>query len=164
MSDEQTPISETQEPTMFTQEQVNSFVADAKRKEREKFSDYDDLKARLGEFESKQSSEETEIGKLRRQVEEMAGTLRAETQARERAEKDAIRTEVAAATGVNDRYLTGATREEMEEAAETFRKDARALIIDRTPPQGGRDSDQGPMREDSVAKAAKWAEDFVSTL
>ena len=148
MSEEQTPTSETQEPTMFTQEQVNSFVADAKRKEREKFSDYDDLKTRLGEFESKQSSEETEIGKLRRQVEEMAGNLRAET----------------AATGVNSRYLTGATREEMEEAAETFRKDARALIIDRTPPQGGRDSDQGPMREDSVAKAAKWAEDFVSTL
>lgn len=47
-----TAAGEQQEPRTFTQEEVNSIVADRLNRERAKYADYDDLKARASQYDT----------------------------------------------------------------------------------------------------------------
>lgn len=47
-----TAAGEQQEPRTFTQEEVNSIVADRLNRERAKYADYDDLKAKASQYDT----------------------------------------------------------------------------------------------------------------
>lgn len=47
-----TAAGEQQEPRTFTQEEVNSIVADRLSRERAKYADYDDLKAKASQYDT----------------------------------------------------------------------------------------------------------------
>lgn len=50
-------------PTTFTQEQVNAFLAEDRRKNAARFADYDDLKAKASEYDKAQEASKTELQK-----------------------------------------------------------------------------------------------------
>lgn len=59
------------EPTSktFTQEQVNTLLADQKRKAAERFADYDDLKAAKSRLDELETANQTELQKLQARAE-----------------------------------------------------------------------------------------------
>lgn len=138
------PEAQTAEQTpaqTFTQDQVNAFVAEAKRKEREKVADYDDIKAQLTQRAEASQESATELDSLRERIEQAEKALNDEKTARARAESDALRASVAADKGIKARYISGETREEMEQSADSFREDARALLIGNSTPHQQSDDD-----------------------
>lgn len=81
-------------PQGFTQEQVNAMLAEQKRKERERFADYDDLKDKASKYVEAQEAAKTEQERAREA---------AETAARERdeARAESLRYKAAATHGVD---------------------------------------------------------------
>ncbi|MGQ4548295.1 hypothetical protein ACUH96_00895 [Dermabacteraceae bacterium P13077] len=105
---EQTPTAdapETGKPAVFTQEQVNAFVADAKRKTQDKFSDYDDLKTQVTDLSQQLSSFTQERDSLTKRVEEAEAVAKTAEVAR-------IRATVAASMGVPLNLLTADTEDD----------------------------------------------------
>lgn len=125
---EETP-AESGTERVFTQEEVNTLVGQAKLKERGKYKDFDSYKAA---FEELQAIKEQGKSELQKAIE------RAEAAERERdalaSEKEirSILREVAASTNVPIDLLHGATREEIEAsasvAARYFKKDAAGVV------------------------------------
>jgi len=109
----------------FTQEQIDDLVEKRLAREREKYSDYEDLKSQVKaladekkklEDEGKSDSEKVseQLAALQKQLEE-------EKQARTKSEAEALRLRVAQAKGLSEaqaRRLQGATREELEADAD----------------------------------------------
>lgn len=85
-----TAAGEQQEPRTFTQEEVNSIVADRLSRERAKYADYDDLKAKASQYDTTKA----QLGALN------SANARRDMLAR-----------VAAATGCPAELLTGDTEE-----------------------------------------------------
>lgn len=99
MSEETTPTTEPvteEQPQTFTQEQVNAFLAEQKRKTSERYSDYDALRqkaAKLDEIEEQSKSEQQRIAeaaeRARREADEAkAEALRYKAAATHRIEPD----------------------------------------------------------------------------
>ena len=117
-----TAAGEQQEPRTFTQAEMNSIIADRLARERAKYADYDDLKAKADQFDTTKAQ------------------LDALTTAN--AQRD-MRARVAAATGVPVELLTGDTEEActaQAQAALKFAKpgypvvrDGGAIPYDRMP-------------------------------
>lgn len=76
MPEETKPAEGETKPTAFTQDDVNRFVAEERRKTQERFQDYDDLKSKATELETLkaegQSEQEKAITKARKEAEEAA--------------------------------------------------------------------------------------------
>src|SRR5688572_13274208 len=53
----------------FTQDQVNAFLAEEKRKVTERFADYDDLKTKASEYDKVTEASKTELQKERERAE-----------------------------------------------------------------------------------------------
>jgi hypothetical protein len=91
--------STTPEATQaFTQEQVNALLAEQKRKERERFAGFDDLKAKAAEFDKLQEaskSEQQRAADAARQAQEEAQAARSE----------ALRYKAAATHGIGEDYF-----------------------------------------------------------
>lgn len=106
---------EAREPTSFdpitSQEEFDKRLASRLNRERAKFSDYDELKAKSTKLDELEAANKTELQKLTERAE--AAEKRAAT-----AEFDSLRASVAAAKGVPASNLSGNTREEMEAAAD----------------------------------------------
>jgi hypothetical protein len=69
------------EPQMIPQERVNALLAEQKRKERERFSDYDDLKAkaeRLAQMEEASKTEQQRTAEAAQKAQQEAAEARAE--------------------------------------------------------------------------------------
>lgn len=69
------------EPQTFNQEQVNALLAEQKRKERERFAGFDDLKTKAAEFDKLQEASKTEqqrAADAARQAQEDAAAARSE--------------------------------------------------------------------------------------
>lgn len=100
-----TAAGEQQEPRTFTQAEVNSIVADRLTRERSKYADYDDLKAKAQQFD----------------------TTKAELDALNaaNAQKD-MKARVSAATGVPVELLTADTEEACTAQAQAALKFAKA--------------------------------------
>lgn len=77
-AESQLESSESAEKT-FTQAQINEMITDRIKRERKKFADYDDLKAKLAEFESqaeeKRQSELTDLEKAQEQAKQFEAQL-----------------------------------------------------------------------------------------
>lgn len=116
----ETPAADSFKP-ITTQDALNEAIKDRLNREREKFKDYSDLKAKAAKLD--------EIEESQRSAEERATAAlqAAETRAAE-AESRALRLEVASEKGLTPaqaRRLVGSTREELEsdadELLETFK-------------------------------------------
>lgn len=131
----------------FSQEQVNALLAEQKRKERERFAGYDDLKAKASEFDKLTEAQKTE------QQRHAEAAEKAKREAQE-ARAETLRYKAAAKHGVGEDYfdLLGSGDEEaintraervgglLKYAAENERLTAEleALRAGKPTPPGGR--------------------------
>lgn len=112
------PAMEGSQPRTFTQEEVNALMGDLRKKERAKFSNYEEYKAAADELAKLKEKNKTELEKATERAEA------AEAKLAERDAADAIAQdirEVAKATGVPEEALRGSTREEIEAHAEVLK-------------------------------------------
>lgn len=114
---------------MLSQADVDRIVKERLARERQKYADYDDLKAKA---EAADSSK-TDLEKLTEQIE----SLKAENESNK---TKALRSEIASAKGVPAALLTGSTQDELEAQADALLKFAE----DRAPKP---DSNDGRPRE-----------------
>jgi hypothetical protein len=94
-----------------TQAELNEIVEKRLARERAKYSDYNDVKARAAKFDELEEEKKSELDKL---------TSKA-TKAEQRAiaaEQALLKSEVAREKGVPVKLLTGSTKEELEAAAD----------------------------------------------
>lgn len=113
-----TPAPDTQPEKTFTQEDVNKIVGDRIAREREKFADYDAIKAKAEKFDEIEEANKSELEK----AQERANKLQTELDSMKAAEQvRAIRDEVAKETGVPSNLLTADTKEGCEEQAKAIK-------------------------------------------
>ena len=96
-----------------TQEELDRIIQGRLDRERKRFADYDDIKAKATKYAELEEANKTESQKT---AERLAA---AEKRAAE-LEVKALRSEVAAAKGVPSALLTGSTQEELEAAADAL--------------------------------------------
>ena len=103
-----------QEPKVFTQEEVNSFLAKDRKQTAEKYADYEALKEKAARLDEIEAANKSELEKAN----EKAAQLESELKAIKEAEKiREIRESVAKETGIPAHLLTGSTKEECEAQA-----------------------------------------------
>lgn len=113
-----TPTPETQPEKTFTQEDVNKIVGDRIAREREKFADYDAIKAKAEKFDEIEEANKSELEK----AQERANKLQTELDSMKAAEQvRAIRDEVSKETGVPSNLLTAETKDGCEEQAKAIK-------------------------------------------
>ena len=113
-----TPTQETQPEKTFTQEDVNKIVGDRIAREREKFADYDAIKAKAEKFDEIEEANKSELEKAQERV----NKLQTELDSMKAAEQvRAIRDEVSKATGVPSNLLTAETKDGCEEQAKAIK-------------------------------------------
>jgi hypothetical protein len=143
----QTPDTKT-----FTQAELDAVVKDRLKREREKYSDYEDLKAKAAKFDEAEEANKTELQK----VTERAKALEDELNGLKEAEKlRTMRAEVAKETGIPANLLTGNTEDECKAQAEAIKAFAQ--------PQGYpkvRDSSGLSVQTSSVANGATTKAQF----
>lgn len=118
----QTAAGEQQTERTFTQAEVNSIVADRLNRERTKYADYDDLKAKAQQFDAAQEAGKTELQKATEKAEKLQQQLDALNSANALRE---IRAKVSAATGIPAELLTGDTEEACTAQAQAILKFAK---------------------------------------
>lgn len=101
-----------------SQEEFDRRLADRLRREREKYSDYDDLKAAASRLAEIEEANKTEEQKRAERIAELESKV---TQYETREQLAAWKAEVAEATGVPAAALAGSTKEEIEAHAETLK-------------------------------------------
>jgi len=105
-------------PRTFTQDEVNAFLADDRRKTGEKFADYDDLKAKASRLDEIEQASKTELQKAIDRA-EAAERKAADLEGRE--QRRTWADEVSAATGVPASVLKGATKDEIQSHADALK-------------------------------------------
>ena len=142
----------TTDTKTFTQAELDAVVKDRLKREREKYSDYEDLKAKAAKFDEAEEANKTELQK----VTERAKALEDELNGLKEAEKlRTMRAEVAKETGIPANLLTGSTEDECKAQAEAIKAFAQ--------PQGYpkiRDSSGLSVQTSSVANGATTKAQF----
>lgn len=128
------PTMEGSQPKTFTQEEVNALMGDLRKKERAKFSNYEEYKAAAERLKEIEEKDKTNLQKATERAEA------AEAKLAERDAADAIAKaarDVANATGVPVEALRGSSRDEIEAHAEVlkpfFAKDAAPSVNTGSP-------------------------------
>ena len=118
-----TPAAEGQ-PTerTFTQAEMNAIISDRLNRERTKYADYDDLKAKAQQFDAAQEAGKTELQKANEKAAKLQAQLDSLTKANTLRE---LRAKVAAATGVPAELLSGDTEESCTAQAQAILKFAK---------------------------------------
>lgn len=104
----------------FTQDQVNAFLADQKRKVQSGFSDYDELKTKASEFDKFADSQKTEIQKAVDRAEAAESALAETVKTSAAQAQENLRLTVIAKHGIPEEYqefITGADESELEAKA-----------------------------------------------
>lgn len=130
-----------------SQDELNKIIEVRLARERSKFSDYEDVKAKAAEFDKAQEASKTEVQKAAERAEKAEKQLAA-------VQSEANRNAVALAKGLTPtqaKRLVGITREELEADADELLKDLKADASNppRAPHQKTSQSDpkDDPMRE-----------------
>lgn len=114
------PAAETEQPEKveagrtFTQDEVNSFLAEQKRELRGKYSDYDDLKVAAGKYQEWEQSQKSELQRATEERDSLKQEL-------EKLQAESLRNSVAQERGIPTHLasrLRGATKEELEADAD----------------------------------------------
>lgn len=101
----------------FTQEELNAIVNDRLGRQKAKFADYDDLKAKAEKFDKLEEASKSELQKAT----EKATALQSELDAiKKQSELRDIREKVAKETGVTANLLTGDTEDACKEQAKAI--------------------------------------------
>lgn len=118
-----TPAAEGQQPERtFTQAEMNAIISDRLSRERSKYADYDDLKAKAQQFDAAQEAGKTELQKANEKAAKLQEQLDTLTKANTLRE---LRSKVAAATGVPAELLSGDTEESCTAQAQAILKFAQ---------------------------------------
>lgn len=96
-----------------SQEELDRIIGDRLSRERAKFADYDDLKAKASQFDAAEEANKSELQKAQE-------TAKSAVERAEKAERSALVASVAAEKGVPAASLTGSTKEELEAAADAL--------------------------------------------
>ena len=114
-TNESTQASE--EPRTFTQEELNKIVQERVHKERAKFENYEEMKAKAAKFDEMEEANKTELQKAQERAEKLEAKLKGiETEQEIRAIKDKVSEE----TGVPVSLLTGTTEEDCKAQADAI--------------------------------------------
>ena len=157
MSEEQTDSTTVTEETneqfepIVSQEALDKIIQARIARERAKFADYDELKAKAEKLREFEESQKTEAQKAQERLEA------AEKRAAE-LELKATRAEVAAAKGVPAELLKGSTQEELEASADAliaFRGEVKQPALQPIPGEGP--SGPLPLNGDGIESALKNA-------
>jgi hypothetical protein len=133
----------------------NKLFAEKIGKERDKFSDYDELKAKAAKLDAQEEANKTELQKAT----DRAAAAEAKAKAMEDAVKvEALRTKIAKDNGVSPDLLRGQTEEELEQHAKAL---AEALGSPQPPVV---QSDTGQPAKVKSTAAADFAEYAKSQL
>lgn len=136
----------------FTQAELDAVVKDRLKREREKYSDYEDLKAKAAKFDEAEEANKTELQK----VTERAKALEDELNGLKEAEKlRTMRAEVAKETGIPANLLTGSTEDECRAQAEAIKAFAQPQGYPRV-----RDSSGLSVQTSSTANGATTKAQF----
>lgn len=119
-----TPAAEGQQNNerTFTQAEMNAIISDRLSRERSKYADYDDLKAKAQQFDAAQEAGKTELQKANEKAAKLQAQLDSMTKANTLRD---IRGKVAAATGVPAELLSGDTEEACTAQAQAILKFAQ---------------------------------------
>lgn len=140
------------EPKTFTQEQLDSIVEARVKREREKFSDYEDLKAKAQKYDE-QADSRTELEKVTEQV----SSLKAELDAKNKAEEiRTVREKVAKEKNVPANLLTAETEEACAQQADEILAFARPTGDYPTVKDQGEAANQGG-KASTGKQFAEWA-------
>lgn len=108
-----------------TQEAFDAAIRDRIARERAKFADYDELKAKAERFDEAEEARKSDLERANERIAELEGA------AREREEADrlsALRSKVAEATGVPAELISGADEDSMTESAKAIAAFAKATV------------------------------------
>lgn len=119
-----TPAAEGQQNNerTFTQAEMNAIISDRLSRERSKYADYDDLKAKAQQFDAAQEAGKTELQKANEKAAKLQAQLDALNSANTLRE---VRAKVSAATGVPADLLSGDTEEACTAQAQAILKFAK---------------------------------------
>ena len=110
---QETTVEQPENKT-FTQDEVNAIIGDRLKRDREKYADYEDLKAKAQKYDEAEEASKTELQKANDKINELQAKA-------DKLSKDAeirgIREKVAAETKVPADLLTGETEEICKEQA-----------------------------------------------
>ena len=147
-----TPAAEGQQPERtFTQAEMNAIISDRLSRERSKYADYDDLKAKAQQFEAAQEAGKTELQKANEKAARLQAQLDTLTKANTLRE---LRSKVAAATGVPAELLSGDTEEACTAQAQAILKFA----------QPGYPSDGGEVRNNPTGSTRQQFADWFAQV
>lgn len=135
--DQKPPAPKPDEGKTFTQADVDRIVQDRLAKEKAKYADYDDLKAKAAKVDDIEASKKSDVDKLTEQIDKL-------TQAQANSDQKALRAEVAMAKGLTAaqaKRLAGTSREELEADADEILEAFPVTPTDE-PPKGGPPSRQ----------------------
>lgn len=107
-------------PRTFTQDELNAILAEDRRKNAEKYADYDDLKAKAEQLDQHQQENQTELEKAVARAEKAERERDQERTDRQLADRRALAAEVASAKGVPVSHISGDTREDLEKSADAL--------------------------------------------
>lgn len=139
----------------FTQEEVNAIVADRLTRERSKYADYDELKAKAGKFDEAAEASKTDLQKLQ---EAKAEAARLQSQIDTMMKADGIRKireKVAAETKVPANLLSG-------EDEASCKAQAEAILAFAQPASYPTLRDGGEVRKTSGASTAGQFADWFN--
>ena len=123
VNQETTPAAEGQQTERtFTQTEMNAIISDRLNRERSKYADYDDLKAKAQQFDAAQEAGKTELQKANEKAAKLQQQLDALNSANTLRE---VRAKVSAATGVPADLLSGDTEEACTAQAQAILKFAK---------------------------------------
>ena len=105
------------EQKTFSQEEVDSIVAERLKRDRQKFADYDELKQKASKFDEMQEANKTELQKATERAEKAEKEIADMKQANSIRE---IRSKISKETGVPENLLTGNTEDDCKTQAEAI--------------------------------------------
>lgn len=148
--------AQTQEQKTFTQAELDAVVKDRLKREREKYADFDALKAKAAKFDEIEQANKTELEKANEQVSALKAQLDGIKKAEELRE---MRTKIATENNVPANLLTGATEDECKAQVESIRELLKANGIPTSVSDGGE-----PIHSGKVSNAtlfANWAKNQI---
>ena len=107
-------VTETQEERTFTQAELDEIIQSRVGKEKAKYADYEDLKAKAQKFDEIEEANKSEVQKATERADKLQAQIDAMVKSNELRD---IRSIVSKETGVPEDLLTGTTKEECEAQA-----------------------------------------------
>lgn len=138
----------------FTQAEVDAVVKERLKRERDKYADYEDLKAKASKYDEFEQANKSELEKAN----ERANALQAELDGlKKSAELKEMRTKIATENNVPVDLLTGTTEEECNTQVEAIKGLLSANGIPVTVSDGGEINHTGKMS--TANQFANWAKE-----